>query len=251
MASIAKKLQIPHFVAIWQPIQIDNFNGTDSFTRNLFPQSKMFSEAVYEIVNSLQWKKFAVVYDSDDALVRFQELFRISSSPEYFSSLGRQIFRFYRLPAIKDDYKVMLKDISKSGFNQMIVDCSIENIYTLLKESMQVGMMDEYLVCFGSYHIYVCIIYRSYTYLYDFYLLQKYFMVNYDAYTIDLSSLGNLSANITTIRLFNPENINFNEYPSQPKFYTNQLTVSDLFSSLKHFHLYIFIDNFVDGSCFD
>lgn len=149
MSSIAKKLQIPHFTAFWQPIDIDNFNGTGSFTRNLFPHSRKYAEALYEIMISLQWKKFAFIYDTDDALIRLQQIFQISTSEEY--DMVKQKLRFYRLPRSNEDYKVMLKDISKSSTYQVMIDCSIENTYTLLKESIQVGMMNEYVVSFNNY----------------------------------------------------------------------------------------------------
>lgn len=148
VASICKKLQIPHFAAVWQPTDKDSFNGTDSFTRNLFPQSKRYSEAIHEIVKSFQWNKFAIVYDSDDSLVRLQEIFPISSEIQY--TTHKQSIRYYRIPANSDDYKPLLKDISKSGVNQVMLDCTLENTYSLLKQSAPVGMMNEYMVCIDT-----------------------------------------------------------------------------------------------------
>lgn len=43
---------------------------------------------------------------------------------------------------------------------------------------------------------------------------------------MDLSSIGtDITANITTIRLMNPENIDFNEYPNRGGVYATQMTV--------------------------
>lgn len=53
-----------------------------------------------------------------------------------------------------------------------------------------------------------------------------YFIANYDGYTLDLSTIPDMIANVTTIRLMNPDNIAVNEYPSNRKFYSNQMTVS-------------------------
>lgn len=153
-------MEIPHFTAIWQPIdsETDNDNNLNSnnenkdesigpipiFTRNLFPNSKKYSQAVYEIVKSFQWKKFAIIYDSDDSLVRLQEIFPISSELQYRSH--KQSIRYYKLSLDYVDYKPMLKDISKSGINQVMMDCSLDKIRAVLKQSNDVGMMNEYVV---------------------------------------------------------------------------------------------------------
>lgn len=55
--------------------------------------------------------------------------------------------------------------------------------------------------------------------------MQKYFIVNHDGYTMDLSAIGDITANITTIRLLNLETIDFNEYPSRGNVYASQMTV--------------------------
>lgn len=57
------------------------------------------------------------------------------------------------------------------------------------------------------------------------FFLQKYFIANYDGYTLDLSTIPDMTANVTTIRLLNPDNIAVNEYPNNPKLYMNQMTV--------------------------
>lgn len=215
VASISKKLQIPHFAAVWQPTDKDSFNGTESFTRNLFPQSKRYSEAIYEIVRSFQWKKFAIVYDSDDSLVRLQEIFPISSELQY--TTHKQSMKYYRLP-MDSDYKRMLKDISKSGVNQVMIDCTLDNTYSLLKQSASVGMMNEYVVRIKK-------ILRGAKYFTKKNFLQSYFIANHDGYTLDLSTIVNVTANITTIRLFNPDNIDVNEYPNNRRLNTNQMTV--------------------------
>lgn len=159
MSSICQKLRIPHFTAIWRPIDSDSNINNDNdgpsntqsenkpylpiFTQNLFPNSKKYSNAIYEIVKSFQWKKFAIVYDSDDSLVRLQEIFPLSSELQF----NKQSMKYYRLPKDSSDFKPLLKDISKSGVNQVMIDCSLENIRSILMQSPAVGMMNEYVVC--------------------------------------------------------------------------------------------------------
>lgn len=43
---------------------------------------------------------------------------------------------------------------------------------------------------------------------------------------MDLSSIGNVTANITTMRLVNPDKIDLNEYPNTRTVYADQMTVS-------------------------
>lgn len=143
-SAICKKLKVPYFMSVWQPIEVDNFNSTDSFTRNLFPHPKKYSQALAEIVKSFRWKIFAIVYDEDDNLVRYQNTFSLYSSKD----MQKQPIRFYKLRKDSNDYKPLLKDISKSGTNQVIIDCSLVNTYSVLKQSLVVGMMSEYVVSF-------------------------------------------------------------------------------------------------------
>lgn len=145
VSAICKKLQIPHFTAIWQPIDVDNFKGTDSFTRNLFPHAKKYSEALAEIVKSFQWINFAIIYDSDENLAKYQDTFTMSFTLDF---LGRQTVRLYKLPAKSNDYKLLLKDIAKTGINEIIIDCTAENTLLLFSQSIEMELMSEYMVCF-------------------------------------------------------------------------------------------------------
>lgn len=142
-------------MSFFQPIEVDNFNSTDSFTRNLFPHPKKYSDALLEIVKSFRWKNFAIVYDSEENLAKLQETFSLFSTLDI---RGKQSVTFYKLPTDSDDYKIQLKSISKAGFNRIMIDCTLENTYAVLKQSAAVGMMSEYVVGFLKFLvIYICI----------------------------------------------------------------------------------------------
>lgn len=138
-------MRIPHFTSFWQPIEIDNFNSTDSFTRNLFPHPKKYSEALLEVVKSFRWINFAIIYDAEDNLSKLQDTFSLYSTLDI---RGKQAVTFYKLPADSDDYKPILKAISKAGFNRIMIDCTLERTYSVLSQSTAVGMMSEYVVRF-------------------------------------------------------------------------------------------------------
>lgn len=143
-SSICKKVKVPHFVATIQPSSADDFNNTDSYTRNLFPVPKLFTKALYEIIKSFQWRTFAVIYDNNDNLVKFNDAFTLTMDP---NTMGKQKISFYKIPNDSDDFKPLLKRISKSGINQIVLDCSEVNIYSILRQSSEVNMMNEYVVC--------------------------------------------------------------------------------------------------------
>lgn len=139
-------MQIPHFIANWQPIDQDYYNGTDSFTRNLFPHPNNFAIALYEIIKSYQWRTFAAIYDNHENLLRLQTAFSMTIDQ---NSMGKPKITFYKVPegAEPNDYKILLKSISKMGINQVLIDCSIDNTLSLLQQSSKVNMMNEYVVC--------------------------------------------------------------------------------------------------------
>lgn len=202
VAAVCKKMNIPHFVGYWQAIDTENFNSTDSFTRNLFPHPKLFSKSLLEVIVSFRWKYFAVIYDDDDALIRLQDIFSMNTRP---GMMNKQTVKFYKLPSDSDDFKPVLKEISKSTVNQVMLDCSLKNTYSVLQQSVDVGMMSEYL---------------------------SYLIASTDGYTIDLSPLKNLNANITTFRLMNPNTVEamnavyeFHIGNRFAKYSSNQLTV--------------------------
>lgn len=144
VASICKRLQIPNFVANWQPIDVDDYNGTDSFTRNFFPHPNNYTNALYEIVKSYQWRTFAAIYDSNDNLLKLQNSFTMTMD---LNTMGKPKITFYKIPENSNDYRLLFKSISKMGINQVLIDCSLANTLSLLQQSSKVNMMNEYVVC--------------------------------------------------------------------------------------------------------
>lgn len=144
MTSICKRLQIPHFIANWQPIDADHFNGTDSYTRNLFPNLNSYSIALYEIIKSFRWQTFAAIYDNNDSLLKLKHSFSMTINS---NDMIKPKITFYKVPKDPNDYKLLLKSISKTGINQVLIDCSLDITLSLLRQSSKVNMMNEYVVC--------------------------------------------------------------------------------------------------------
>lgn len=141
VASICNDLGIPHFVALWQPPE-NGGNPNKKFTRNLFPMSDKYGRAVSAFVHNYGWTGFAIVYDSLDSLTRLQ----------YVLQLGAKA-NVYRLPTDSNDYKPILKEISRSGETRIIIDCSYENTVEVLRVAAEVNLKEEYVVSVADFGI--------------------------------------------------------------------------------------------------
>lgn len=175
-----------------------------------------------EIIKSFRWQKIAVIYDSELNLPKLQHTFNDFSKVD---NSGKQSVSFFKLPTDTDDYQPMLKSISKSGIVQVIVDCTMEKTYSVLKQSVKVGMANEYVVrnwIINFIHVQFSWICKRKTSLTFFYSLQSYFLLGGDGYTIDLTPLPDMKSNITTIRLLNPNIADVYAEERQPYFRENR-----------------------------
>lgn len=134
MATICNDLGIPHFTSVWQ-ISESGGNPHKKFTRNMFPMADKYARAIGSFVHNYGWNSFAIVYDSSDGLARLQ----------YILQLGAKA-KVYRLPADSEDFKPVLKEISRSGETRIIIDCKYKNIIKVLQIASEVNLKEEYVV---------------------------------------------------------------------------------------------------------
>lgn len=152
VSSICKRLQIPHFTALWQPIDPD-VERNSSFTRNLYPHPKLFATALYQIVRSFHWNKVAVVYDSDEALMRLQQIFPLTYDKNFAGRILMEAFKMYRLTDDDDSHLFILKTLkSRFNINHIVLDCSLENIKKFVNLTNRVITTKDsvYQVCIGT-----------------------------------------------------------------------------------------------------
>lgn len=137
VASICHVLNIPHIVShqISPEFKKKHFHG---FTRNIFPDTKLMSGALLDILTNFQWKKFAIIYDSKDSLIRLNGVIQMLPA-------GHRAVTVYKLPG-KGYVKTFLKIIQKSHLNRVIVDCNVENTLEIIKQGLDIKMMNEYMV---------------------------------------------------------------------------------------------------------
>ena len=92
-----------------------------------------------DMVEAMNWKAFMVLYEDSEGLVRLQEVLKLSSVYKDLHITVRQL-----IASPGGDYRPLLKDIKSSGATRIVLDCNTENIFEILKQAQQVGIMTAY-----------------------------------------------------------------------------------------------------------
>nr|AWT23260.1 IR15 [Hycleus cichorii] len=141
-------------------------NGIFNF--NLFPNPYQLSKALATLVRENDWKTYTIIYETDDGLIRLQELLKVynpKDPPVMYRKLG---------PG--PDYRSVLKQIRAKNVLQIILDCKTDNIVNILLQAKEVKLLEEY---------------------------HAYLLTSLDARTIDFSVLGDIKTNISIINIMN------------------------------------------------
>lgn len=174
VASICNEFGIPHFVGHWSPELPSASTELHAFTRNLFPNSDIYSLSLSDIIRDNDWKTFTIIYDDDFALMRMQNIIQLNNA-KGFLIMVRQLSE-------DGNYRPMFKEIATHSETHIILDCSTDKIIEVLKHARDVNM-------FGIY--------------------QSYIITTIDTYTLDFTTLGlsDKNSNITTLRFHDPEGV--------------------------------------------
>ncbi|CAN8017835.1 unnamed protein product, partial [Ixodes persulcatus] len=108
-----------------------------SFT--LTPSPEEIGVAIRDLVTAQRWNHFTIVYDKPDALIRLRAtvaLLAPASGPAVTVSL-RTIFR-------DQDPAPVLRDITKSGESNIILDLDATRLGDVLRQAQKIGMLTEY-----------------------------------------------------------------------------------------------------------
>lgn len=122
-------------------------------------------------MRSWGWRSFTILYETNDGLVRLQELLKAYGSSE-FPITVRQL-------TDSGDFRPLLKQIKNSGQAHIVLDCSTDKVYDVLKQAQQIGMMSDY---------------------------HSYLITSLDLQTINLDEFKYGGTNITAFRLVDPNN---------------------------------------------
>ncbi|XP_036138978.1 glutamate receptor ionotropic, kainate 2 isoform X3 [Monomorium pharaonis] len=163
--SICDTMEIPHLETRW-----DYRLRRQSCLVNLYPHPTTLSKAYVDLVKAWGWKSFTIIYENNEGLVRLQELLK-AHGPSEFPITVRQLSE-------GSEYRPLLKQIKNSAESHIVLDCSTERIYDVLKQAQQIGMMSDY---------------------------HSYLITSLDLHTVDLEEFKHGGTNITAFRLVDPE----------------------------------------------
>ncbi|KAL5284003.1 GRIK3 family protein [Megaselia abdita] len=163
LLNLCDEKEIP-FIEIYDNIKPTAFN--------LYPDKASIADALHDIIDAYEWPSFTLLYESGDYLGIVTELIQL-----YAEGGPVMNIRKYDLQ-INANYRSILRKIRKSEDNCILIIGSSESIYTVLKQSQEVGIMTE---------------------------AYKFIIGNLDFQSIDLESFRYSEANITGIRMFSPE----------------------------------------------
>lgn len=75
VASICKKLEIPHIQTSWRPTT----PYAPPISLNLYPAAHLLAKGLAVVLKHLYWKSYVILYERDDALIRLQEILKITN----------------------------------------------------------------------------------------------------------------------------------------------------------------------------
>ncbi|XP_054091991.1 glutamate receptor ionotropic, kainate 2 isoform X3 [Zeugodacus cucurbitae] len=139
---------------------------------NLYPHPMDFSKALYFLLTTYKWSRFIFLYESVEYLNILNGLQSLYGNNSTTITVLRYDIE------MNNNYKSVLRRVKKSGDNCIVVTGSSDTMPEFLKQAQQVGIINK-----------------------DY----KYIIANLDFHAFDLEEYKYTEANITSFRLFSPE----------------------------------------------
>ncbi|XP_064628474.1 glutamate receptor ionotropic, kainate 2-like [Lineus longissimus] len=165
--SICDSMDIPHIEAKWGYQVLMEY-----YAINMYPHYTTLSRAFKEAVDVMDWRTFTVLYETNDGLIRLQELVNAQQGK------NRQI-TIRKLEGKNNDYRHIFKEMKKENEYKIILDCSTDMIETVLRQALSVNAMT------GDHH---------------------YLITSLDLGLVDMDLFAYTPANITSYRIVDPRN---------------------------------------------
>ena len=133
--SIADNLHIPHFQVNWDYRSFRRHKLYPSnMTINLHPEPTALSQAFADLVQSRNWKSFAIIYEKKEDLIKLKDVLKLNN----VKMLIKQ------LPPSSDSYKKMFKDLRKAGENNFILSVDLNKVNDILSSANEIGLITDY-----------------------------------------------------------------------------------------------------------
>jgi len=170
----ASQLHVP-----FMQYNFDYIKARSDFSINVHPHPRLLGKAFADFVRDVKWKSFIVLYETEDGLVKIQELLKL---PKTFADVKLTL---RQLTPGTDDYRPLLKEIKKSEETRIVLDCDYDKIETILAQANEVGLLTDY---------------------------HNYLVTSLDVDKINLDPYVHHNVNITGFRLIDPESYPVQQY---------------------------------------
>ncbi|XP_014473269.1 PREDICTED: glutamate receptor ionotropic, kainate 2-like [Dinoponera quadriceps] len=140
VASTAARFNVPHIEYVWREserLRTDKSVPPSPMTINVYPDNERISQAIADVVDSMQWRNYAVIYENDDGLSRIQKTLTLKRSKDYPITIRQ-------LNKESDDYRPMLKEISSLSVCNIIIDVEPQKLIHVLKQAKEVKLLSDY-----------------------------------------------------------------------------------------------------------
>lgn len=131
--AICDSLEVPHI-----EMKPDLVLRRDDLAINLYPSYDVLARAYIDLIQAWNWTSFAVVYESNEAMIRLQDIFK-ELSGLYAKKWTIKLFQLQSSTQFRD----LFWSVKKSGENNIILDVNREHMFDCLKQAQQVGLMTE------------------------------------------------------------------------------------------------------------
>lgn len=105
---------------------------------SIFISNPPLGKAFADFVKDIGWKSFIILYETEDGLVKMQELLKL---PKTFADVK---ITLRQLTPGTDDYRPLLKEIKKSEITRIVLDCDFDKIALILAQADEVGLLTDY-----------------------------------------------------------------------------------------------------------
>ncbi|XP_041354754.1 glutamate receptor ionotropic, kainate 2-like isoform X2 [Gigantopelta aegis] len=164
--SMCTAFEIPHLQWHWDPR-----DSRDYYSISLYPHYLTLGQAYRDMVRHWHWDKFALLYEDNEGLTRLQEVLK---APE----MGEARITIRKLQTIDNDYVNLFKELKENAHYRIVIDCHVSRVKQILHAALRVQMLSVY------YH---------------------FFFTTLDLGLVDLEDYKHDGANITSLRLINPD----------------------------------------------
>ncbi|CAH1738274.1 unnamed protein product [Aphis gossypii] len=169
--SISTRTQIPFIETHWKKFH----RPPDPYSINIYPDPSLLAQAIRDIILDMDWESFTAIYQSPESLIRLKALLMHF---DYGQKAPGKSIKIIQIPPT-DDFRPLFKELKLSGEKHIILDYEVEHITHILRQAEEVHFMGDY---------------------------QSYVITNLDAHTLSFEEFHKSMANITLIRLIDPEN---------------------------------------------